>query len=59
LHLAVPALAVVAFGRLVRSLVSLEAKLAYRNPNTNLFTRFFAAEYGAFFDVLLAGREVR
>src|SRR2546423_15495376 len=45
--------AVVAFRELPRSVVCLQAKLEYRNPDTNLLTRFFAAEYGTFFDMLL------
>jgi cellulose synthase/poly-beta-1,6-N-acetylglucosamine synthase-like glycosyltransferase len=45
--------AVVAFRDLPRGVVCLQAKLEYRNPDTNLLTRFFAAEYGTFFDMLL------
>jgi cellulose synthase/poly-beta-1,6-N-acetylglucosamine synthase-like glycosyltransferase len=45
--------AVVAMRRLPRRVVCLQARLEYRNPNTNLLTRFFAAEYGTFFDMLL------
>jgi cellulose synthase/poly-beta-1,6-N-acetylglucosamine synthase-like glycosyltransferase len=45
--------AVAAFRRLPRDVVCLQAKLDYRNPDTNLLTRFFAAEYGTFFDMLL------
>jgi cellulose synthase/poly-beta-1,6-N-acetylglucosamine synthase-like glycosyltransferase len=45
--------AVVAFRALPRQVVCLQAKLEYRNPGTNLLTRFFAAEYGTFFDMLL------
>ena len=45
--------AVVAFRRLPRPVVCLQARLEYRNPNTNVLTRFFAAEYGTFYDMLL------
>ena len=45
--------AVVAFRALPRHVVCLQAKLEYRNPDTNVLTRFFAAEYGTFFDMLL------
>jgi cellulose synthase/poly-beta-1,6-N-acetylglucosamine synthase-like glycosyltransferase len=45
--------AVIAFRALPRHVVCLQAKLEYRNPDTNLLTRFFAAEYGTFFDMLL------
>jgi cellulose synthase/poly-beta-1,6-N-acetylglucosamine synthase-like glycosyltransferase len=45
--------AVIAFRKLSRSVICLQAKLEYRNPRTNLLTRFFAAEYGTFFDMLL------
>ncbi|HXM54925.1 MAG TPA: glycosyltransferase [Candidatus Dormibacteraeota bacterium] len=45
--------AVAAFRELPRNVVCLQAKLEYRNPDTNLLTRFFAAEYGTFFDMLL------
>jgi glycosyltransferase XagB len=45
--------AVVAFRRLPRHVVCLQARLEYRNPDTNMLTRFFAAEYGTFFDMLL------
>jgi len=45
--------AVAAFRKLPRSVVCLQAKLEYRNPRTNLLTRFFAAEYSAFYDMLM------
>jgi glycosyltransferase XagB len=45
--------AVIAFRGLPRHVVCLQAKLEYRNPDSNLLTRFFAAEYGTFFDILL------
>ena len=45
--------AVVAFRKLPRSVICLQARLAYRNPRTNLLTRLFAAEYGTFYDMLL------
>jgi glycosyltransferase XagB len=45
--------AVAAFRKLPRSVICLQAKLQYRNPRTNLLTRFFAAEYSAFYDMLM------
>ncbi len=45
--------AIIAFRKLPRSVICLQARLEYRNPQTNLLTRFFAAEYGTFFDMLL------
>jgi cellulose synthase/poly-beta-1,6-N-acetylglucosamine synthase-like glycosyltransferase len=45
--------AVVAFRKLRRRVVCLQARLQHRNPNTNLLTRFFASEYGTFYDMLL------
>jgi cellulose synthase/poly-beta-1,6-N-acetylglucosamine synthase-like glycosyltransferase len=45
--------AVVALRRLPRRVVCLQARLEYRNPQTNALTRFFAAEYGTFYDMLL------
>lgn len=45
--------AVVAFRKMRRRVVCLQARLQYRNPNTNLLTRFFASEYGTFYDMLL------
>jgi len=45
--------AVVAMRRLPRHVVCLQARLEYHNPQTNLLTRFFAAEYGTFYDMLL------
>lgn len=45
--------AVAAFRKLPRSVICLQARLEYRNPQTNLLTRLFAAEYGTFYDMLL------
>jgi glycosyltransferase XagB len=45
--------AVAAFRKLRRRVVCLQARLQYRNPDTNLLTRFFASEYGTFYDMLL------
>lgn len=45
--------AIAAFRKLPRSVICLQARLEYRNPQTNLLTRFFAAEYGTFYDMLL------
>jgi glycosyltransferase XagB len=47
--------AVVAFGRLDRSVACLQAKLSYYNAEQNLLTRWFTIEYGMWFSFLLPG----
>ena len=46
-------LAAETFAASARSVVCLQARLAYYNPNENWLTRQFAIEYAALFDVLL------
>lgn len=47
---------IVAFGELRKqNIVCLQAKLNYYNPEQNLLTRFFTAEYSLWFDVILPG----
>lgn len=47
--------AYLAFQRLPQDTVCLQAKLNYFNPHQNLLTRFFAAEYSLWFDIVLTG----
>lgn len=47
--------AIVAFRKVKKSVVCIQAKLEYWNPNTNLLTKFFAAEYATFFNLVLPG----
>jgi cellulose synthase/poly-beta-1,6-N-acetylglucosamine synthase-like glycosyltransferase len=47
--------AFLAFQKIKRDIVCLQAKLNYYNPNQNLLTRFFTAEYSLWFDVILTG----
>ena len=47
--------AYLAFQKLPRNVVCLQAKLNYYNPNHNLLTRLFTAEYSLWFDVILTG----
>lgn len=47
--------AVTAFSRVEESVVCLQSKLNFFNPRQNLLTRWFAAEYSAWFDLSLAG----
>ncbi len=47
---------IVAFNQLRKqNIVCLQAKLNYYNPEQNLLTRFFTAEYSLWFDVILPG----
>lgn len=43
------------FGKAAKDVICLQAKLNYYNPNQNLLTRFFTAEYSLWFDVTLTG----
>lgn len=43
------------FGKVDNNIICLQAKLNYYNPNQNLLTRFFTAEYSLWFDVTLTG----
>ncbi|MFO7870800.1 MAG: glycosyltransferase [Kiritimatiellia bacterium] len=47
--------AVAAFSRVDRRVVCLQSRLNFYNPRQNLFTRWFAAEYSAWFDFSLPG----
>jgi len=47
--------ALAAFARLPAATVCLQAKLNYFNPEQNLLTRFFTAEYSMWFDLFLPG----
>lgn len=47
--------AYLAFQKVDKDVVCLQAKLNYYNPNHNLLTRFFTAEYSLWFDVSLTG----
>jgi cellulose synthase/poly-beta-1,6-N-acetylglucosamine synthase-like glycosyltransferase len=44
-----------AFQKVPKNVICLQAKLNYYNPNQNLLTRFFTAEYSLWFDVTLTG----
>ena len=47
--------AYLAFQKLPKETVCLQAKLNYFNPHQNLLTRFFTAEYSLWFDIVLTG----
>jgi cellulose synthase/poly-beta-1,6-N-acetylglucosamine synthase-like glycosyltransferase len=47
--------AVLAFRKAPENIVCLQAKLQYWNPETNGLTRFFAAEYATYFNLVLPG----
>lgn len=47
--------AFLAFGKVPETVRCLQAKLNYYNPNQNLLTRLFTAEYSLWFDVILPG----
>lgn len=47
--------AFLAFKKVPKNVVCLQAKLNYFNPHQNLLTRFFTAEYSLWFDVSLTG----
>jgi cellulose synthase/poly-beta-1,6-N-acetylglucosamine synthase-like glycosyltransferase len=51
--------AVVAFGRLPRSVACLQAKLSYHNVDQNMITRWFTVEYDTWFGQLLPGLVAR
>jgi len=44
-----------AFQKVPSNIVCLQAKLNYYNPNQNLLTRLFTAEYSLWFDLILPG----
>ena len=46
---------VAAFRRLPASVVCLQAKLNYYNPDQNILTKWFTLEYSALFDLMLPG----
>jgi len=43
------------FGKVAPDVVCLQAKLNYYNPQDNILTRLFTAEYSLWFDVILTG----
>ncbi len=45
----------VAFQKVNKNVLCLQAKLNYYNPHQNMLTRFFTAEYSLWFDVTLTG----
>jgi len=47
--------AYLAFNKAPQNVICLQAKLNYYNPNHNLLTRLFTAEYSLWFDVILTG----
>lgn len=47
--------AYVAFQKVNKEVICLQAKLNYYNPSHNLLTRFFTAEYSLWFDITLPG----
>ncbi len=47
--------AYLAFKKVPKEVICLQAKLNYFNPRQNLLTRFFTAEYSLWFDVILTG----
>jgi cellulose synthase/poly-beta-1,6-N-acetylglucosamine synthase-like glycosyltransferase len=47
--------AYLAFQKVHKNVLCLQAKLNYYNPHQNLLTRFFTAEYSLWFDVTLTG----
>lgn len=46
---------VLAFGKSNRSVACVQAKLNFYNPNQNLLTKLFTAEYSLWFDLVLTG----
>lgn len=44
-----------AFNKIAKNIVCLQAKLNFYNPNQNILTRFFTAEYSQWFDITLMG----
>ncbi|HXT35857.1 MAG TPA: glycosyltransferase family 2 protein, partial [Chloroflexota bacterium] len=49
---------IVAFRKVPRDVVCLQAKLTYYNANQNLLTRWFSMEYSMWFDLFLPGLDV-
>lgn len=47
--------AYVTFQKVAKNVICLQAKLNYYNPNQNLLTRLFTAEYSLWFDITLPG----
>lgn len=47
--------AVIAFNKLDKKVVCLQAKLNFYNPHQNILTKLFAAEYSLWFDIILGG----
>jgi cellulose synthase/poly-beta-1,6-N-acetylglucosamine synthase-like glycosyltransferase len=47
--------AYLAFSRVDKKTICIQAKLNYYNPHQNLLTRLFAAEYSLWFDLILVG----
>ena len=47
--------AVIAFARIDASVICLQSRLNFYNPRQNLLTRWFTAEYSAWFDLSLPG----
>ena len=47
--------AVIAFSRVEKNIVCLQSKLNFYNPRQNLLTRWFTAEYSAWYDLNLPG----
>ncbi|MBI4067724.1 glycosyltransferase [Candidatus Gottesmanbacteria bacterium] len=47
--------AYLAFNKLPKDIICLQAKLNYYNPHHNLLTRLFTAEYSLWFDMILPG----
>jgi len=43
------------FTKVAKNIICLQAKLNYFNPQQNLLTRFFTAEYSLWFDITLTG----
>lgn len=46
------------FSKVSDKVICLQAKLSYYNPDQNLLTRFFTAEYSLWFDVILPGLQL-
>jgi len=46
---------IVAFKKVEKEVVCLQARLDFFNPDTNLLTKFFAAEYSTWFNLFLPG----
>ena len=47
--------AIVAFSKVKRNIICIQAKLNFYNPHQNLLTRVFTAEYSLWFDLVLTG----